>query len=303
MTAILLGVTLGAGVLLVHSWWRSRTPSLLQRLDPALSLGQQGRADDLVSGPQFAAPRILEPIVADAIRALERWGSSTLEIERRLARAGRAGTADQYRASQVVAGALGLAAGIAVSLALAATRGSPMPALLVLTLACAASGVLLGDRMLSRAITVRERRLTAELPAIAELLALSVSAGEGALGALERVSRIASGPMAEEILEVLARAKAGTPLPESLRQLSDSTGVPAVERFAEAVATAIERGTPLAGVLRAQAGDVRAAGQQELMEDGGRREILMMVPVIFLILPVTVLFAAFPGLAALRLEL
>jgi tight adherence protein C len=37
------------------------------------------------------------------------------------------------------------------------------------------------------------------------------------------------------------------------------------------------------------------------MEEGGRKEIAMMVPVVFLVLPVTVLFAIFPGVAFLRL--
>jgi tight adherence protein C len=39
------------------------------------------------------------------------------------------------------------------------------------------------------------------------------------------------------------------------------------------------------------------------VETGGRKEVLMMVPVVFLILPVTVLFAIFPGLAVLRVGL
>ncbi len=38
------------------------------------------------------------------------------------------------------------------------------------------------------------------------------------------------------------------------------------------------------------------------MEAGGRREIGMMVPVVFLVLPVTVLFAVYPGLTVLDLN-
>jgi tight adherence protein C len=38
------------------------------------------------------------------------------------------------------------------------------------------------------------------------------------------------------------------------------------------------------------------------MESGGRKEIAMMMPVVFLVLPVTVLFAVYPGLIALRLQ-
>ena len=43
--------------------------------------------------------------------------------------------------------------------------------------------------------------------------------------------------------------------------------------------------------------------RRRLMEAGGRKEILMMVPVVFVILPVTVLFAVYPGLAVLDLDL
>ena len=56
-------------------------------------------------------------------------------------------------------------------------------------------------------------------------------------------------------------------------------------------------------MLRAQAEDVREASRRGLMETGGRKEVVMMVPVVFLILPVTVMFAVFPGLATLRLDL
>ena len=55
----------------------------------------------------------------------------------------------------------------------------------------------------------------------------------------------------------------------------------------------------LAEVLRAQAADVREAGKRRLLEAGGRKEIAMMVPVVFLVLPVTVLFALFPGLISI----
>jgi tight adherence protein C len=77
------------------------------------------------------------------------------------------------------------------------------------------------------------------------------------------------------------------------------TSLPALARFVDGMAIAVERGTPLADVLRAQAVDVREVRKRALLEAGGRKEIQMMVPVVFLILPVTVLFALFPGLLTL----
>ena len=55
--------------------------------------------------------------------------------------------------------------------------------------------------------------------------------------------------------------------------------------------------------MRAQAQDARDAAKQELIELGGRRELAMMVPVVFLVLPVTILFAVWPGLSALKLTM
>ena len=56
-------------------------------------------------------------------------------------------------------------------------------------------------------------------------------------------------------------------------------------------------------MLRSQAQDVREAGRRAVMEEGGKKEIAMMVPVVFLVLPVTVLFAVYPGFTFLRFSI
>ena len=54
-------------------------------------------------------------------------------------------------------------------------------------------------------------------------------------------------------------------------------------------------------VLHAQAADVREASRRELIEIGARKEVLMMLPVVFVVLPIVIVFAFFPGLVGLRL--
>jgi tight adherence protein C len=100
---------------------------------------------------------------------------------------------------------------------------------------------------------------------------------------------------------VLADSRTGTPVSQALDALALRSGLPVVARFAEGFAVAIERGTPLADVLHAQAADVREASRRALIETGARKEVLMMVPVVFLVLPVTVVFAFWPGVVGLRL--
>ncbi|MDX6224616.1 MAG: tight adherence protein, partial [Frankiales bacterium] len=174
------------------------------------------------------------------------------------------------------------------------STASPV-ALLILCLLAGVTGVLLRDRWLTREVARREQRMLAEFPTIAELLALAVTAGEGPVGALERVVRVSRGELALELGRALADARAGATLVQSLERLAARTSLPPLARFVDGVVIAVERGTPLAEVLRAQAGDVREAGKRALLDSGGKKEIAMMVPVVFLVLPVTVLFALYPG--------
>ena len=83
--------------------------------------------------------------------------------------------------------------------------------------------------------------------------------------------------------------------------MTSRTDVVALGRFVDGIVVAIERGTPLADVLRAQAQDVRDHDKRVLMEIAGKKEIAMLVPVVFFILPLSVMFAVFPGLAVLDL--
>lgn len=301
--AIVLGLAGGSGLALVAWWVRSRRPSLIARVSPhvrARSANEWRRVDTSVT-PFPTLERLLAPAMRDAIRWVERLGSSAHDTSVRLARAGLALTVEQYRAQQVVSVVIGLAAGAFFSIVVAATRQPSPVALLILVAVAGLGGLVVRDTLLSRQIAKREQRIVLELPTVAELLALSVSAGEGAIGALERVSKTAGGVMADELRGCLASVRAGTPIGDALQSLAGRTGVPALRRFADGVATAVERGTPLADVLRAQAQDVREAGRRALMEEGGKKEIAMMIPVIFIILPITVVFAVFPGVATIRL--
>ena len=143
--------------------------------------------------------------------------------------------------------------------------------------------------------------MLSEFPTVAEMLALAVGAGEGPVSALERVTRTSKGELSKELGVALAQARAGATLVSALEDLAARTSLPTLARFVDGVAVAVERGTPLADVLRAQAVDVREASKRALLESGGKKEVAMMVPVVFFILPVTMLFALFPGFVSLRL--
>ena len=281
----------------------SRRPSLIDRLEPYLRdtprpSGLLGRADP----PSVAGvARLLQPVVTDAARAVERLLGGASSVRRRLQRAGSPPDVERFRAEQVVWGALGALVGVVLGTLAVVFRGASALPVVLLVICFAGGGIVLRDLWLTRAANQRERRMLAEFPTIAELLALAVSAGEGATGALDRVCRLSRGELSSELGACLAEARAGANLPTALQGLADRTGLASLSRFVDGIVVAVERGTPLAEVLRAQAQDVRETGRRAVMEEGGRKEIAMMVPVVFLVLPVTVLFAIYPGVAFLRL--
>jgi tight adherence protein C len=256
-----------------------------------------------VATPFVAIERMLGPVMHDAVRWVERLSGGPGTVRRRLDHLGRSMTVEQFRAQQVVWGVLGVCAGLVGALAIGARQGLSVVPMLAMVVVGGLGGVLGRDYLLSRAVRAREERILTEFPTVAELLALSVSAGEGAIGALERVSRTTSGELSLELRRTLADARAGASLVEALEGMAARTSLPILARFVDGVAVALERGTPLAEVLRAQAQDVREAGRRQLMETGGKKEIGMMVPVVFLVLPVTVIFAVYPGFAVLSLDL
>jgi tight adherence protein C len=304
MQGALLGLVLGAGLLLVMN--RApvlRQPSLDDRLAPYLRDAARPSRLLLVQRsvtPLTVVERVLAPVVGDAVRALERVLGGAASVRRRLEQSGRDRTVEEFRAEQVVWAAVGLLGAVVVGLLLSLDGGASPVLLLVLCLAGITTGVLVRDWWLTREVARREERMMVEFPTVAELLALAVTAGEGATGALDRVTTLSRGELSRELRRALADARAGASLVVALQGIVDRTSLPSLARFVDGIAVAVERGTPLADVMRAQAVDVREAGKRALLEAGGRKEIAMMVPVVFLVLPTTVVFALFPGFIGFR---
>ena len=71
---------------------------------------------------------------------------------------------------------------------------------------------------------------------------------------------------------MLAETRAGTPFLTSITHLRDRTRLEPLARFLDGMAVAIERGTPLADVLRAQAADVRALASGNCWNPAGARK-------------------------------
>lgn len=306
VTGALIGLALGLGLVTVAGRLLvSRRPSLESRVlpyirdVPTLPVDWSPRMPS--SRPSSALSALVRPSLERCADRLERILGGRASVQRRLDRAGAGMTVEAFRFSQVVWGLCGFGATLLLGvLGPAREPGRALP-WLVVSAGCGVVGVLARDTALTSQVRRREDRILTEFPVVADLLALSVAAGEGPVAALDRVVRSCRGALPSELALVLAQSRTGVPLTEALDDLGRRTGLSSVSRFADGLATAIERGTPLVDVLTAQAADVREAAKRALIETGARKEVAMMVPVVFLIMPVTLLFAFFPGVVGLDL--
>ncbi len=281
----LLGLLVGFGLLLAFAGWRHQhAAEALERIAPQHPSGGTAGA--------LALARLLVP---SSIGRSQHAG-----IEMRLLHAGQERSVADYRASQLTWAGLGAIACGGLGIVLAGGTGSILGPV-VLGVVGAVIGAILCDKHLTAQGRARQRAIDHQLPPVAELLALAVAAGQSPSAALETVGTCLTGELAQEISQVGARQRAGMSLEASLRHLAHRTGSPSVERCVDGIVVALERGTPMTSVLKAQATDSRAEQARALMELAGRKDSLMLVPVVFLILPVVVVIAMYPGVAGLEL--
>ncbi|MDO5633909.1 MAG: type II secretion system F family protein [Micrococcus sp.] len=300
----MLGLVFAGGVLLILRYiplgWK---PSLEQRIAPQMRHHRPPSAllfEDAVTTPWSAFGRIADPLVTLGVRSLAKYRPGTDGLQQRLDAAGSTLTISDYRAQQVMLAVAGAVVSVVAAVALvnAGTVNPFFAAVLVMLLTSLSA--LARDSLLTSSVKARRRRMLTEFPSIAELFALSISAGESTTGALERIATMARGDLAFEFTRTLREMRAGASLAHALRDCSQRIQLPPVTRFVDGVLVAIERGTPLADVVRAQAQDVREMSKRELMESAGRKEIQMMFPLVFGILPLTVVFAVFPGITLMN---
>lgn len=301
--SLVLGAALGLGLwMLVSLVPILRRPLLLHRVAPYV-LDVSAGARELVARRRVDPTRVLGAVASPVGDRLAPVVHAVLGqpagIRRRLRQAASAETVGDVRGRQLRWGVLGATAGAAIGVAGAVQGGPPaLPA--ALAALGAAIGVFAVDWLLQRRAARRLARISSELPSILEFLSLSLAAGEGLQDALRRVGAAGSSALGRELAGVVADAAAGTSLSSALATLADELGHPAVTRSVDQMRGALERGTPLAQTLQAQALDARDAAKRDLLEAAGRKEISMLVPLVFGLLPTTVAFALWPGIHVLQ---
>lgn len=296
--AVVLGFAFALGVLLVlRRVPRWSAPTLSRRIAPYVRDVADPAGLTPLHAPQPSVGALGLGGVRD--RLVGAWGGGDA-LARRLRQAGMTVDVAGFRARQLAWAGIGLAGG-AVLAVVATLGGGGGPVAALLPPVLAAIALVVCEQRVTRAARRRSARIEDELPTVLEFLSLCLSAGESLREALRRVGDVGSGVLAAELRTAVLVSGTGTSLPDALTAAARDADVPALSRAVEHLVAAIDRGAPLAHVLQDQAVDAREEAKRSLIEAAGRKEIFMLLPLVFLILPLSVLFAVFPGVVMLRL--
>jgi tight adherence protein C len=223
--------------------------------------------------------RALAPLLRDLQQVAVRWTPARVRrrLQEKLEQAGRPLSADTLLAAKLV-GSLG---GLALSLLWAGVGGFS----LVSFLAWPALGYCLPDLILGWLASRRRTRIRKRLPDAIDLLCVSVEAGVGFDGALQKVAEKLPGPLSEELQAYLREVNVGTTRAEALQHLADRVGLPELKAFAAAIIQAEQLGTGLARALRVQAEEMRRRQKQRAEELAIQAPVKLVFPLVFCIFP------------------
>lgn len=147
--------------------------------------------------------------------------------------------------------------------------------------------------------SARKRLIDSELPSILDRMSVCLAAGLAIGDTFERVGSNSIGILGLEARAIARDVSVGVPLSDACANSERRVRHESWSTLIEHLLGARRHGTPIADIIRSLAADERAAAGRRLLKAASSREVVMLLPLVFVILPMTVLVAVFPGLVAL----
>jgi tight adherence protein C len=279
---MILFLIAGIGCLALFGFQLTR-PRLIAERDRRAALATvrsaaRGSGASAAAGPRSVLFARVSPLLVRVHMKLWRKDSPD-DITAQLRRAGasRGLTAERFMAGRVVLTVLGVLAGFTL-----ADGGRQI----VLAVVFAAAGIYLPAFLLSKAAARRADQIDGELPHFVDQLAIAIEAGMSFDAALSYLVDASEGPLAEEIGRIMTELRVGESRRSAMRSFSERVGSENATAFANAVLSSDQLGSPLAGILRAQAADFRHRRQMHAEERAQKAPVKMLFPIAIFILPV-----------------
>jgi tight adherence protein C len=246
--------------------------------------------------PKFRE-RVFGPLSSQVARLVLRVNpkASTTSVARKLMAAGMRNTSPNgFIAAQGIFAIGGAFFGLVLLGAVSPARAPLFAALLGVL------GFMGPNFFLNSRVRARQAAVAAELPDALDLLSVSVEAGLGFDGAVQKLTEHMHGPLIEEFELALGEMRIGEGRQEALKKMADRSASQEMASFVRAIVQADQLGISLGRILRIQAADTRLKRQLLAEEKAMKAPIKMLFPTVAFIFPA--MFIVILGPAFLNLS-
>lgn len=182
-------------------------------------------------------------------------------------------------------------------------------AFFALALAASKSNRALAKRLRIRPILVspkprttsfRNSDLLLEIPDFAALIGFAVSSGESLENALRIAVARSSGILSREFAVLITNVDHGSVLGIELERLAQDSPSEQIRELSAKLALATMNGNAVSEMISDYVQSSLEELKAHLLDQAGKNETKMMIPLVFVILPITVMFAVYPSLTLIQ---
>lgn len=139
-----------------------------------------------------------------------------------------------------------------------------------------------------------------EIPDFCNVLWFLVSAGHNLEQALRITVSRTSGYLSSEFRQVIEKVDYGSVLQQELDLLASTAKSEPIRELATKLSVSIVNGSGLADQLAEFITSSSAKLRSKLLDKAAKSETKMMIPLVFIILPITVVFALYPSVVIIQ---
>jgi tight adherence protein C len=290
ITIVIVGLVLVVGVVgtvaLVRVGLRGPASSgdVLNRLEEYASRSDAPLTLEEIELAQPFSQRVIRPMLVAVSKGFSKLSPSKSRqaAELQLQMAGKPynwGPTEFFGLRIIVAGILGLLLFLVTSI----SQGFLIA--IVVALIAAMFGFIIPIFWLRSKIRKRQGEIIKTLPDALDLLTITVEAGMGFDGAMQKVADKWDNELSKGFAKVTQEMRLGVVRREALKNMDESMGVPDVKTFVAAIIQAETLGVSIAKILRVQSDQMRIKRRQRAEEMANKAPIKMLFPMVFLIFP------------------
>jgi tight adherence protein C len=142
--------------------------------------------------------------------------------------------------------------------------------------------------------------LLLEIPDFASLIGFALSAGESLESALRIAVARSDGILSQVFSVVISNVDYGAVLGVELEKLATESQSEQIRELASKLALASANGSAVSDLIGDYVQSSIQSMKAHLLERAGKNETKMMIPLVFVILPITVMFAVYPSLTLIQ---